>query len=431
MKKSLTKITIGLLLLLAACNFVSCGYEPVFYGIMHDVVPEAATVNGNITSIARCTIGSEEYLMLSGGDSLKYKKLDSAVHGEWTSAKIKLPFKPHHNNYFPTSTEGEGHIGQQILRVLADSSNIYLLTASYKQDNEYGVVLPDTFYLWTTPLATILGETQWQDIAELYKDKDLFGSSVNSSLSQVETDFSLFFTNTIQQQNRKVFLSVNKSGETETSYYLLDGAAEPQEYTASVTGSNFIKLNEESKKANSAFYLGSTLYFSDSLACATNENSEASATFACLAGVSFSKDSEEYNGNSELYIFDGANKSKVKEDGVGSPVASLAFTANSLLIGHGNYSSAYTTNGGISRILLDENGKPLAELADFNNNAKYQFTSSYIVMTLLCADPTKNEEDACLYATISYRGSGNSSSASFDNVGLWSYYPARGNWNRE
>ena len=431
MKRNIKSITLGLLLAALTFSFVSCGYEPVFYGIMHDVLPEEATVNGNITSIARCTIGSEEYLMLSGGDTLKYKKLDSAVHGEWTSAKIKLPFKPHHNNYFPTSTEGEGHIGQQILRVLADSDNIYLLTASYKQDNEYGVVLPDTFYLWTTPLASILGEAEWQNIAELYKDKELFGSSVNSSLSQVETDFSFFYTNSVQQQNRKAFLTVTKSGSTETSYYLLNGAAEPQECTATVTGANFIKTKEESAAAHSAFYLGSTLYFSDSLIAATNETASAAATIACLAGVSYSKDSNEYNSNSDLFIYDGAAIAKVIEDGVGSPIASLAFTANSLLIGMGSYNSAYTTNGGIARILLDENGKPLAELAEFDNNAKYQFTSSYIVMTLLCADPTKNEADACLYATISYRGSGNSSSASFDNVGLWSYYPTRGNWNRE
>ena len=431
MKKSLTKITLGLLLLLAAFTFNSCGYEPVFYGIMHDVVPEEATVNGNITSIARCTIGSEEYLMLSGGDKLKYKKLDSAVHGEWTSDKIKLPFKAHHNNYFPTSSEGEGHIGQQILRVFADTNNIYLLTASYKQDNEYGVVLPDTFYMWTAPLASILGDAEWKNIAELYKDKELFGSSVNSSLSQVETDFSFFFTNTIQPQNRKVFMAVTKSGSSETSYYLLNGSEEPQECTATVTGSNFIKTKDESTKANCAFYLGSTLYFADSFTCATNETAADAATFACLAGISISKDSSEYNSNSDLYIFDGTNKSKVIEDGVGSPIASLAFTANSLLIGKGSYNSTYTTNGGISRILLDENGKPLAELAEFENNAKYQFTSAYIVMTLLCADPTKNEADACLYATLSYRGSGNSSSASFNNVGLWSYYPGRGNWNRE
>ena len=430
MKKSFLQTTLTLLAALFIFTFISCGYEPVFYGIMHDVVPEKATVSGNITSIARCTIDSQEYLVLSGGANVKYKKLESSEHGDWSSDNIKLPFKPHHNNYFPTSTEGEGHKGQQIIRVLSDQANIYLLTVSFKQDNEYGVVMPETFYLWTKPLNELFSDSEWTDLAELYKDKELFSYTVNSSQSQVETDFAFFFTNTPQPQNRHVFMSVNKTATEETFYYLLNGKSEPVDYTAAATGVNYIKTNEKSTVINSAFYVGSTLYFSDSFAAATNETAESAATLACLSGLSDSK-----NSTSDLYLFDGSSvtPSKVIEDGVGSPIASLAFTANSLLIGKGSYTSTYTSNGGIARILLDENGKPLPELAEFdsNNNAKYQFTSSYIVMTLLCADPTKTEAEACLYATISYRGSSGSTSASFDNVGLWSYYPSRGNWNRE
>ena len=52
-------------------------------------------------------------------------------------------------------------------------------------------------------------------------------------------------------------------------------------------------------------------------------------------------------------------------------------------------------------------------------------------MTLLCADPDINEADASLYASVSFRGSGASTSANPKNIGLWSYYPGRGNWNRE
>jgi hypothetical protein len=52
-------------------------------------------------------------------------------------------------------------------------------------------------------------------------------------------------------------------------------------------------------------------------------------------------------------------------------------------------------------------------------------------MSLLCADPSKTEAQSSLYATITYRGAGTSSSATPANIGLWSYYPLRGNWNRE
>ena len=114
------------------------------------------------------------------------------------------------------------------------------------------------------------------------------------------------------------------------------------------------------------------------------------------------------------------------------PVQRKVRLADSLLIGKGSYASVATDDGGIARILLkDDNGKkvPDSKTSGFDNNAKYQFTSSYILMTLLCADPSKSEAEASLYTTTSYRGS--NGSASFRDIGLWSYYPSRGNWNRE
>ena len=420
MKKMIKNIAIGLLLVFAALQFTACGYEPVFYGIMHDVAPEEATVNGNITTIARCSINSEEYLVLSNGGSVTYKPVSSSKHGEWKTENIKLPFTKHHYNYFATSTEGEGHIGQQILKLIADETNLYLLTSSFRQDNEYGVVLPDQIYLWTCPLNSLFADDAqvWTDIS---KDSDLFPTSFDSSTSQLQMDFNLFFTNSPKSGHRKAFLSVTDSQTDTTSYYILNGASAPstQECT------NYVKLYDQSKKINSAFYIGNTLYFSDSSAVTTNETSSADATLAYIAGVTANS-----NKNFDLFTYNGTGTPEQFIE-IGSPVASLAFTADSILIGRGSYTSSYTSNAGIDRVLLDESGKPKKETSDFENNAKYQFTSAYIVMTLLNADPSKTEAQANLYATISYRGSGSSSAASFNNVGLWSYYPSRGNWNRE
>ena len=59
------------------------------------------------------------------------------------------------------------------------------------------------------------------------------------------------------------------------------------------------------------------------------------------------------------------------------------------------------------------------------------FTSSYQILTLLAEDPDKKEMDNSIYATIDFRSSGSSIAVSFENIGLWAYYPKRGNWNRE
>ena len=420
MKKSIRKIITGFLLAFAVIQFASCGYEPVFYGIMNDVPPEAATVSGNISSIARCSIESEEYLVLSNGGSLLYKPISSSSHGEWKSENIALPFAFHHYNYFKTKTENEGHIGHQILKVAADEANLYLLTATFKQDNEYGVVLPETIFCWTCPLDSLLSNSAeiWTNIAQDHSD--LFPTSFDSSTSQLQMDFSLFFTNSPKTEHRKAFLSVTTGeGESEVvSYYLLNGASAPSAYDCS----NYIQIYEGSKNINSAFYIGNTLYFTDSLAVATNETAQNDASQACIAST-VAKDKKF-----DLYYYDGTDKTVLLQ--FDSPIASLAFTADSLIVGKGSYTGTLTSNGGIDRILLDENGKPLSETADFDNNAKYQFTSAYIIMAILCADPAQKEADSNMYATISYRGSSNSSGSS-KNVGLWSYYPSRGNWNRE
>ncbi len=422
MKKTIKNIALGILLAFTALPFISCGHDPVFYGIIHDVVPEAALVNGNITSIVRCTIESEEYLFLSNGGALQYKPLDSSKHGEWKSDGVKLPFKTHHYNYYETSSEGIGHQGELVHRVLADASNIYIFTASFEQDDRYGVVMPEEFHLWTKPLDSLFNNStdDWYDIVEAHED--YFNFSLNVKETEVELDFSFFFTNTPKQAHREAYLAVENSKEIK--YFKLNGSADPVECTSSITAANKVQVYDKSTKINSAFYIGSDLYFSDSLVVITNETKDANATFACIAGMK-----SNYYTTSDLYIYTSTGM-KEEKISASSPIASLAITADSLIIGKGSYGETYTSTGGLERVLITNN-LPETEIKSFTNNAQYQITTSYIVMTLLCTDPTQNEADATLYATVGYRGTTTSSSASYNSVGLWSYYPGRGNWNRE
>ncbi len=434
MKKTFEKTILSVLIILLTGFFASCGYEPVFYGIMHDVAPEEATVNGNITNIARCTVGTgenaKEYLFVTGNGALKYKPASSSAHGEWKTYS-GLPFELHYYNYFPTSGKPEGHRGQVIFRVVADKDNIYLLTANVKTDSQYGIVLPSQFYLWTKPLSDFFeSKTAWKNIAE-GAEKTLFPTKYNGSNGELELNFDVFSTNSPIPAHRNAYLRVinTTSSETTFEYYPLNGQSSiPPVKDAGIGTTNYIATDEKKKntRVNSAFYLGDTLYFTDSFAVTTNESASKKADYACLSGTGNS-----YYSNNILYIYDGTELKELLK--TGSTIASLAKTGNSILIGKGDYSSSYTTNGGIERILLGEDGKPENKTSAFDssNNAKYQFTSSYILMTLLCADPDINEADASLYASVSFRGSGASTSANPKNIGLWSYYPGRGNWNRE
>ena len=81
--------------------------------------------------------------------------------------------------------------------------------------------------------------------------------------------------------------------------------------------------------------------------------------------------------------------------------------------------------GGIDKVILDN--KIPTSLGTFTTNAQFQITSDFIVLALLNATPEKSELESSLYSAINFPGT----SESFSNVGLWSYYPSRGNWNRE
>ena len=66
-------------------------------------------------------------------------------------------------------------------------------------------------------------------------------------------------------------------------------------------------------------------------------------------------------------------------------------------------------------------------------NTDTQLSTSYIILSLLNVDPSKTESDSTLYASLGFAGSGSStnSSVNYNRIGLWSYYPSRGNWNCE
>ena len=425
MKKAYKYSILTIILAVTALAFSSCN-SPIFYGIMNDVPPEKATVSGNIATIARCLVDGEEYLFLNGNGSLMYKKLDSTKHGEWKNYTA-LPFELHRYNYYYSASAKDGHVGQQVLRVVSDKNNIYILSVSYETNTEYGIVLPKQFYLWTRPLNGILEgkKEDWTNLAANAEDT-FFPRKANTAEGSFETYFNLFYTNSPDPEHRLAFLRSTDPDTKADSYYSLNGSTALTK-SSSVGASNYIATDSDKKntRVNSAFYIGNTLYYSDSQVVCTNETKDQAATYACL-----SSSDKNYNSTKKLYLFEGDASSMSLIVEAGSAIASLAITADSVIIGEGSYNASYTSNGGIQRIELDSSSKPKKELSKFTNNAEYQFTSAYIVMGLLCTDPSKTEAQASLYATITYRGAG-SSSATPANIGLWSYYPSRGNWNRE
>ncbi|MBR1404054.1 MAG: hypothetical protein IJ558_07725 [Treponema sp.] len=97
---------------------------------------------------------------------------------------------------------------------------------------------------------------------------------------------------------------------------------------------------------------------------------------------------------------------------------SLAVTNDYLLAG---------TDEGIVHTTWASENIPSAGTADFSTNADSTLSSYYVVNCLLAVDPSRDETAGTLYGAIDMSGT----SASLNNVGLWSYYAYKGKWNRE
>ena len=384
--------------------FTGC-FDPIYHSISTDVKPEKPTVSGNITSIARYNSGSEELLVVAANGGIKYKNAANNSHGSWKTFK-ELPFETVHNDFGSGSYKGE-----DILKVVADSEYIYIVTAVYGKETS----LPSSFKIWSGKI----NDSSWhkEDWKTIKPNNSELPFKVDTSAGRkINTFFNVFFTNDYNKDNRHAYVRIGDPDATEdkyktVKYYTLNGTEAPVEITASSAVSADGANDKSYKCINSAVVFNGTTYFFNS-------------------PVSAATDKYIYYGNGEdLYYGKPGETTFKKALSAGADIASLAATSDAILIGCGNTRTG--TAGGIKKTSLDSNGVPGSELKPFTTNAIFQMQPSYMVMCLLNATPDKPELDSILYSTITFPGVGAGGNNKAKDVGLWSYYPSRGNWNRE
>ena len=407
-KNALRKITASLFII-SALVLTGC-QQAIYEAIRQDVEPEKATVSGNIASITRYTAGDNEYLVLAANEGLKYKQKDKNSHGEWQGYNI--PFELHHYDFNSSS-----HAGQQILSVLADSTYLYLISASYDHTSVEGSSYPSSINLYARSISAngknCSNEGSWTAVATKVNNTNIFPIYVDED-ELFHSDFRVFQTNAPKKEHRAAFIRSYDYTNKVYKYFRLNGTSAPADVTSEVEAALIdpspSSASNYKATALSAVWFNGAVKFFTSPAATTNETYADEATCYYYS-----------NGDSKLlYSNGGAPVEALNTDIV---IASLATTADSILIGHGKANGA---EGGISRVLLTD-GIPARSKASFETNAQFQITSSYMVMALVNASPEKKEKESSLYASITFSGSADN----FDNIGLWSYYPGRGNWNRE
>ena len=100
-------------------------------------------------------------------------------------------------------------------------------------------------------------------------------------------------------------------------------------------------------------------------------------------------------------------------------IQSIAATSDYLLLG---------TTKGIARVKLNSD-VPESHTTDFSNNAQSLVTG--IVPMVFVLDPLQPEGQTDEYASMTVAGTLSSSPDTFDETGLYAFYPSRGVWNRD
>lgn len=440
------KIFLSISIAAAVFGFSGC-YDAIFYNIRTEVPLEDGVINGYINSIVRYQEpDGTEFLYLQNGN-VYYKQISE------DDDKTKLTKNQDHDKWTKDSSAPEGisysyfdqeFSGTYSCKLASDSNYVYLLGATPEYDESSSRNILKNFKLYCYSK-----ESGWQSVEAVNEILGYYESTLDDDKYMMDSSIQLFCTNTPQNAHRKAYIRIGGG----SPYYSWMSAKQTygNDFTVKdgVMNCGIIELNGTDtdianvvplgdgkigtlektgagKDTTSAVYANNTVYFLDYLASSTNETKNKEADYIYLG-----------NGKT-LYWFETASVSSVtalaaepvgKSTGCAADILSMCVTNDSIILG--------TYEEGAYHVKTDS-GKPETSTSDFTTNAASVMYNPYIVRMLFCTDPSLGEtaDGSALYSALQFRYTESSASASYKNVGLWSYYNSkenghRNNWNKE
>lgn len=440
------KIFLSISIAAAVFGFTSC-YDAIFYNIRTEVPLEDGVINGYTNSIVRYQEpDGTEFLYLQNGN-VYYKQISDD-----TDKKI-LTKNQNHDKWTKDSSAPEGisysyfdqeFSGTYSCKLASDSNYVYLLGATPEYDESSSRNILKNFKLYCYSK-----ENGWKSVDAVNTILKKYESTLAEDKYMMDSSIQLFCTNTPQNAHRKAYIRIG--GGSPYYSWMSDKQTYGSDFTVKdgVMNCGIIELNGTDtdianvvplgdgkigtlektgagKDTTSAVYANGKVYFLDYLASSTNETKNKEADYIYLG-----------NGKT-LYWFETASVSSVKaldaapvgkSTGCADSILSMCVTNDSIILG--------TYEEGAYRIKTNS-GKPETSTSDFTTNADSVMYNPYIVRMLFCTDPSLGETDdgSALYSALQFRYTESSASASYKNVGLWSYYNSeenghRNNWNKE
>lgn len=447
MKIKTNKTNRLLTILFAACSLLitSCSHDPIFNIIDSEVKPEKNGICGHINSFV--TFNSKLYIATN---FLYEKPLASSsesniLNGGWTRI---------------ADTSTAPFTGRLISFIAADSNYLYAYTVTYGLDDAHNNV-PDSVIIFYSEDARNWNKIDNEKFESLYTNsvKGKIISSENKPgaavLAETNNPFryvlKIFDNQALSASDKNaycVFVSdIDAKGNMATKLFRLNGNNDlieiPNGTNNSLNQNNIISKGEDSTPAagyspyysQSAVHYKGSDYFFEYTGIIADDNyiylSAENNTVMVADGWDSSKRVEKlsdiiksYSVSSYGFTFEGNSCESAKSVKINcGNIISFGITKDKLLLG---------TRTGIAHVNFDTERIPGTGLQAFNSNAASVLHSPYHVLSIFVVDPSKNEDKTDIYAANEYEGYySTSTTALFEDIGLWAYYPSRGNWNKD
>lgn len=337
MKNFFKVITLSAILSLA---FTGC-FDPVYWSVMMDVIPEDPTVSGDITAITRYTSTDGKELLICGADGgLRYKDVTQNYHGAWKTYS-GLPFSLLSFDYYG-SYDFEGH---QIVKVVADKDWIYLVTFEYERSSE-GRGTPKNAHIYAGKINSYGSTvTAFSEIAYPTGKNASSMFPFYDELSRRHSAFNIFQTNDPIKANRKAYI---RSGSTKHGtapvYYTLKGQAAPDSFSIStyISGENLsVAYPDSGTNINGAVYFNSGVKFLTTSGYTTDATKDNPAT-------------KLYYGSGSTVYCANASGAILGSCSARGNVTALAVCSDALIIGNGDEDDGTGTGGIQNQTLMQE-----------------------------------------------------------------------------
>lgn len=377
-------------------GFSSC-HDDIYGAINNEIKLNSSGLQGDMHSI----VHYKNYILTCNGDIFYKTNEPSTTKGEYNGQWEKTTS--------PTSEKGDNGIPATTYFLASDSKYLYALTYIWVE-NDDGENEPKTATIYATNSDPASG-LAWTKV------ENISGGNYSFENAKVIFDnkyFSVVDDNSVSIANREAYARIRATSADSYKLYKLNGSNAPEE----VSNPTFVGEYDSTNAISACYFNGST-YFSKYYGMTSNAN--------CLYYTKTYTRSNNVSTNSSLYYITASDSTEKSVDLDAGGLLSIAAAKDYILLG---------TSSGLARVKIDETtGIPNGDTSSMQSNGN-SVISEYVFMVFVL-NPNKKEgsysteEGTDEYAASTIYGSIRSSSDSWDDTGLYAWYPAKDNWNRD